>query len=321
MTRNGFLLAIFLFASHSSSLIGQDNTQYDYGGGDYGNFGSDYGQNGLYNYGDIVVNPGGNAGSGFNLPPVPPRIPGKKDPEQERAEKAEREKQRAEKEKQLQALIVLKLKNNILSLNDIELARALHKGLKSVFKARPIHNASPGHIIRVRGDVRILMAYDDGVIATFGNRWFWMERNLKNSPSVVKQSRDSLQAQNILSVDYLAVRGEADSHFGFVPGRRGTIGRMHYIRLYNVESRMSADDREELTNLVEEELAKRKLAKALRKVKKMRIWEDTSGKFRVRATFVELVDGKAVLKKQDGKVINVSLEKLCEEDRSLLKDL
>ena len=84
---------------------------------------------------------------------------------------------------------------------------------------------------------------------------------------------------------------------------------------------MSADDREELKNLVKEELAKRKLAKALRKVKKMRIWEDTSGKFRVRATFVEIVDEKAVLKKQDGKVINVSLEKLCEEDRSLLKGL
>ena len=321
MTRNSFLLAVFLFACHSSSLIGQDNTQYDYGGGDYGNFGSDYGQNGLYNNGGIEVNPGGNAGSGFNLPPVPPRIPRKKDPEQERAEKAEREKERAEKEKQLQALIVPKLKNNILSLNDIELARALHKGLKSVFKARPIHNASLGNIIRVRGDARILMDYDDGVIATFGNRWFWMERNLKNSPPVVKQSRNSLQAQNILSVDYLAVRGESDSHFGFAPGRRGASGRMHYIRLYNVESRMSADDREELKNLVKEELAKRKLAKALRKVKKMRIWEDTSGKFRVRATFVEIVDEKAVLKKQDGKVINVSLEKLCEEDRSLLKGL
>ena len=84
---------------------------------------------------------------------------------------------------------------------------------------------------------------------------------------------------------------------------------------------MTLGDREELKNLVEEELAKRKLAKALRKVKSMRIWEDTSGKFRVRATFVELVGGKAVLKKQDGKVINVPLEKLCEEDRALLRDL
>ena len=321
MTRNGFFLAVFLFASHSSSLIGQDNTQYDYGGGDYGNFGSDYGQNGLYNNGEIEVNPGANAGAGFNLPPVPPRIAGKKDPEQERAEKAERERKRAEKEEQLQALVFPRLKDHLHSLDDIELARVLHKGLKSVFKASPIHSASLGNIIRVKGDARIIMAYDDGVIATFGNRWFWMERNLKNSPPAVKQSRDGLQAQNILSVDYLAVRGESDSHFGFAPGRRLVIGRMHYIRLYNVESRMSADDREELKNLVEEELVKRKLAKTLRKVKNMRIWEDTSGKFRVRAKFVELVGGKAILKKQDGKVINVPLEKLCEEDRSLLKGL
>ena len=52
--------------------------------------------------------------------------------------------------------------------------------------------------------------------------------------------------------------------------------------------------------------------------KKVTVWSDSSGKFKIEASFVDLVDGNLVLLKRisDGKIIKVPLNKLDEESKS-----
>jgi hypothetical protein len=50
-----------------------------------------------------------------------------------------------------------------------------------------------------------------------------------------------------------------------------------------------------------------------------RTWKDNTGKFSVEATLVEVLDKEIVLEKADGTRINVSIERLCEEDRKLVE--
>lgn len=50
-----------------------------------------------------------------------------------------------------------------------------------------------------------------------------------------------------------------------------------------------------------------------------RTWTDASGKYRIRATLVEVVDETVKLKKSDGKTVTVPLEKLSEADRNWLE--
>lgn len=49
-----------------------------------------------------------------------------------------------------------------------------------------------------------------------------------------------------------------------------------------------------------------------------RKWTDKTGRFSVEAEFVELRDGKVALKKTDGKIIRVPIERLCDEDRGFV---
>jgi hypothetical protein len=50
----------------------------------------------------------------------------------------------------------------------------------------------------------------------------------------------------------------------------------------------------------------------------LRTWTDTTGKFRVEAELIGVADGKVQLKKQDGAVIGVPLDKLSKEDQEFL---
>ena len=50
-----------------------------------------------------------------------------------------------------------------------------------------------------------------------------------------------------------------------------------------------------------------------------RTWTSSSGRFSTEAELIDFNDGKAHLKKADGKVIEVPLSSLCEEDRALIK--
>ncbi|WP_254510930.1 SHD1 domain-containing protein [Anatilimnocola floriformis] len=47
-----------------------------------------------------------------------------------------------------------------------------------------------------------------------------------------------------------------------------------------------------------------------------RTWQDTSGKFSVEAEFIGLADGKVDLKKADGKVLSIPLDRLSETDQA-----
>jgi hypothetical protein len=50
----------------------------------------------------------------------------------------------------------------------------------------------------------------------------------------------------------------------------------------------------------------------------LRTWTDTTGKFNVEAEFVSIVGDKVQLKKKDGSVLSVPLDKLSKEDREFL---
>jgi len=53
----------------------------------------------------------------------------------------------------------------------------------------------------------------------------------------------------------------------------------------------------------------------------MREWSDASGGFKVKASFVSLGNGHVKLKKEDGKVIDVSIDKLSIEDQEFINKL
>jgi hypothetical protein len=52
---------------------------------------------------------------------------------------------------------------------------------------------------------------------------------------------------------------------------------------------------------------------------KPRKWQDTTGKFNITAKVISVKDGKVVLQKEDGSIINVPIEKLSEPDRKYLE--
>ena len=52
---------------------------------------------------------------------------------------------------------------------------------------------------------------------------------------------------------------------------------------------------------------------------KPRVWQDTTGKFKITAKIVGVKDGKVALQKEDGSVVNVPIEKLSEQDRKYLE--
>lgn len=53
----------------------------------------------------------------------------------------------------------------------------------------------------------------------------------------------------------------------------------------------------------------------------MRTWSDKSGKFKIKAKFVESSGGKVVLEKEDGSQVAVPLEKLSEADQKAVADM
>ena len=51
-----------------------------------------------------------------------------------------------------------------------------------------------------------------------------------------------------------------------------------------------------------------------------RKWTDKSGKFNVTAELIDVVDGKAPLRKQNGKVLTIPTERLSEADQTYLRE-
>ena len=70
------------------------------------------------------------------------------------------------------------------------------------------------------------------------------------------------------------------------------------------------------------ELLKRPAAaqKANETAAELRAWTDSSGQFRIEAELVGLADAKVMLKKADGKVVSVPVERLSEQDQEWLRD-
>ena len=54
---------------------------------------------------------------------------------------------------------------------------------------------------------------------------------------------------------------------------------------------------------------------------KLREFTDSTGKFKIKARFVEFNEGKAVLEKEDGDVLKVVMTKLSKEDQKYIQEL
>ncbi len=53
----------------------------------------------------------------------------------------------------------------------------------------------------------------------------------------------------------------------------------------------------------------------------MRTWSDNSGKFSVKAEFVEVKEDKVVLKREDGQLLSIPLDRLSQKDQTIAKQL
>jgi hypothetical protein len=61
-------------------------------------------------------------------------------------------------------------------------------------------------------------------------------------------------------------------------------------------------------------------AAAAVRAEEMRTWTDNTGKYKIEAEFVEILDGKVRLKGKDGKIMSLPLAKVSSEDRAYLKE-
>ncbi len=96
-----------------------------------------------------------------------------------------------------------------------------------------------------------------------------------------------------LGLAYMNTNTETDYTRFIVPELKDTIGYADYL--------------------------KNKAAAAQGVLREMRQWKDDTGKHTTRAKFVELVDGKVVLEKEDGTIRKVPLQRLSEDDRTFLE--
>ena len=275
-----------------------------------------YGQNGDYDSGEIENN---------SPPPLPkinllPTYDGSKsDPEQQKAEAAERERKLEEKERELKNTIREQLTNLIPSLNDRKLALLKNKGYKQVFKPGKIKTTDPGEILRIKGQAEVLQPHDGGVIAKIGNTWVWIEGAEQTGfASFISVPLAIGSKSKVVPIDVLVVRGQSDSK-RLMMGL--SYGELHFIKLYSVAKRVSPEQQSALLQLVDDERHKRVALKSRESLNKMRTWKDVSGKFSIKATCVKFDGDKAVLKKKDGKKISIPLEKLSDRDRELLESL
>jgi len=55
--------------------------------------------------------------------------------------------------------------------------------------------------------------------------------------------------------------------------------------------------------------------------KGFRTWQDDTSKFKIEAEFVELEDGAVRLRRRDGRIVTVPLDRLCQEDRRFVRRL
>ena len=108
--------------------------------------------------------------------------------------------------------------------------------------------------------------------------------SLQISPGVLLQ----------LGLHYLPNHSDRDYIRRTLPGLQQTIGYADYL----------ANKRSKAAKLA---------------LKKSRTWKDSTGKFSVKATLVEIADGKAVLEKEGNKIIRVPLKQLSDDDQTLLK--
>ena len=50
-----------------------------------------------------------------------------------------------------------------------------------------------------------------------------------------------------------------------------------------------------------------------------RTWADSTGKHRIEGDFVKLADGKVDIRCDDGKLVRIPLDKLCEDDQTFVR--
>ena len=75
------------------------------------------------------------------------------------------------------------------------------------------------------------------------------------------------------------------------------------------------------TKLVRTENEKPTAVQASHSAPELRSWTDSSGKFTVKAKLISSIDGKVKLEKEDGRVINLTLEELSAKDQQYLEEL
>lgn len=131
---------------------------------------------------------------------------------------------------------------------------------------------------------------------------------IRDSDPMWLQNTETKGLTDGIAVNDLLMKYVGTKQYDTVAGSRATI---HLWEPYTIEQWIEEQGLDKKSTKTPEKTSDKQVA---------RMWTDTTGKFTVRAVFVGMISGTVSLRKEDGTILKVPLDKLCEEDRKFVKD-
>lgn len=325
------VVTVFILCIHNfAPATAQEKTEPDYGGGDYGDKGSDFGQNGLYDDGDIVVE--SNNGEGAK-----PGVVGK--PHKVRDDNAingqgaianqQREKERQAEARAIADLLIKELKKRITKMDDREFKRLYkEENMRLAFPVKSFSTTKPGELFRLDTVALIHQVYEDAARVRIDGQWVWLDTKTANRGAEFNAQKGRQRVANAKQrVSFLAIREEARDIEGTfcIPVRNAerylTQDHRTLIKEYiEGENQRRVDEQAEIA----EERLREKNKKLINLITKQlkRTFSTNNQKHAIVAAAVGLSeDGQVTLIRWDNKKeIEVPIKKLSVEDQTWITD-
>ena len=326
------VVTVFMLCTQNlAPTIAQEKTEYDYGGGDWGDYGSDYGQNGLYNNGDIVIESNTGEGTKPNIVGKPYKVRDDKIIDDGEGDIANdhRERQRQAESREIMRLFINELKNRIAKMDDRRFKRFIAgKSMQLAFPVKSFSTTKPGELFWLDTIAVIHQVYGDAARVRINGQWVWIDTKAANRGDEFNAQKVRRNVANAKTpVNFLALRQKTRD-----------IEGTFCIPIRNVGRYLTPHDRDLIQEYIEEENRRRideqaaiaeerlrtenkKRSNQLTKQLK-RNFSTKNKKWGVEAAAIGLTeDGQVTLIRWDNKKeIEVPIKKLSEEDQAWITD-